>query len=208
MAQAHVVVDYQNVHLTGHGKWCPEGDPAHLCLLHPLQLAQQLVRQRNLIKGLFAEKNGLDFEAVTLASVRSFRGQPSNKHDTKNYRRTQAQQSHWTRDPRSTVVYLPLKYYEYSPGRFDIKEKGIDVLVALELVTRAAQATPDDVVILFASDTDQEPALELACQLAGKRIETATWHGERRLKASNCATWHTQLDEQHFIAARDLRDYT
>ena len=35
----HVFIDYQNVHLTGHGSWCPQAEARHLCLFDPLPLA-------------------------------------------------------------------------------------------------------------------------------------------------------------------------
>ena len=207
MPVAHVVVDYQNIHLTGHGLWCPGSEQAHLCLIHPLHYANQVLTQRNLIKRLVCDRDGLDFEPVTLGDVRSFRGLPSNRHDPSNYRRSLAQQSEWTRDARSRVHLRPLKYYPLGGGRFDIKEKGIDVLVALELVKIAAALPAGDIVILASHDTDQEPALELACQLAAGQVETTGWMNSKRLRAPGVSVWHTQLEEQAFIKARDLKTY-
>lgn len=108
--KAVVIVDYQNIHLTGHGLWCANGEPPHLCLVHPLYFANQLLQQRNLLRRLTAERDGKDFEPAELECVIAFRGQPSNRHDPVNYRRTQAQRSEWTRDPRSEVRYRTLKY--------------------------------------------------------------------------------------------------
>ncbi|TIE23477.1 NYN domain-containing protein, partial [Legionella pneumophila] len=79
--------------------------------------------------------------------------------------------------------------------------------VALKLVTLAAQATDDDVVILAAHDTDQEPALELAHQLAGKKVETAGWDGARILRIKGGQKWHTKLHEEHFRRCVDLKHY-
>jgi hypothetical protein len=201
MPDAHVVIDYQNIHLTGHGRWCPEGDPAHLCLIHPLHFATQLLGQRNLIKRLVAERDDVEHEDAVLKAVYVYRGQPSNQQSPNHYRRSQAQQSEWTRDPRVTVQYRTLKYYRDGT----VKEKGIDVLVALRLVVCAA--ADDGLVILAAHDTDQEPALELARQLAGDRVETAGWRGERVLRVPGQRIWHTALDEEHFIKARDRKQY-
>lgn len=203
-SSAVVIVDYQNIHLTGHGLWCPNGEPPHLCLVHPLHFANQLLQRRNLLRRLLAERAGKQFEQAELEGVISFRGQPSNRHDSKNYARSLAQSSEWTRDPRSVVRYRPLKYY--ADGR--VAEKGVDVLVALELVQRAAVASkdPSRVVILAAHDTDQEPALEMAARLAPGQIETAGWHGAKRLSKS-VTSWHTALDEEQFERSRDLKPY-
>jgi hypothetical protein len=107
------------------------------------------------------------------------------------------------------VSYRPLKYRALGGGRFDVKEKGIDVLVVLELVKVAAtlKQSENDVVILAAHDTDQEPALELACQLAPRKVETTGWMNSRRLRVPGQEIWHTQPDEQAFIRCRDLRRY-
>lgn len=204
MAEGHVVIDYQNIHLTAHGLWCAPGDAPHLCLIHPLQFANQIIAQRNLIQRLVAEAQGATYVDLTLAGVHVFRGQPSNKNDPRNYARTQAQRAEWTKDRRVSVTYRPLKYYDDG----SVKEKGIDVHVALSLVTQAAQAdAKGSVVILAAHDTDQEPALALARQLAGKRVETAGWHGARVLRVTGEQIWHTKLDDQAFQRSIDRKQY-
>lgn len=205
--EAVIVIDYQNIHLTGHGLWCPEGEAPHHCLIHPLHYANQVLQRRNLIRRLVAERDGQDFEDATLAKVYSFRGLPSNEHDPMAYRRSQAQKAEWTRDPRSEVIYRPLKYYKKPGGRMEVKEKGIDVLVALELVKSAATRKGSDVIILAAHDTDQEPALQLVYQLVGKYVETAGWMNSKRLRVPGGQTWHTQLEEDSFDRSRDRKVY-
>lgn len=103
--------------------------------------------------------------------------------------------------------YRPLKYYDDGAGRVEVKEKGIDVLVALELVKVAAALQPGDVVILASHDTDQEPALELACQLASGQVETTGWMNSKRLRAPGQQIWHTQLDRDAFARCRDQKRY-
>lgn len=205
MPVAHVVIDYQNIHLTAHGHFCPQGEAPHLCLIHPLHFANQVLSQRNLIKQLLAERRGEKFEPATLGRVRAFRGQPSNKRDPTAYRRTQAQQSEWTRDNRVQVSYRTLKYDQQGNAR----EKGIDVMVALEVVQLAAQSNNNgEVVILAAHDTDQEPALELGYQLIGERLETAGWEDMKQLRVRGAHIWHTALRREHFEKCIDPRDYT
>jgi len=208
MPTAHIVVDYQNIHLTAHDQFCPAGEAPHHCLIHPLHYAHQILGARNLVKRLLAEKGGHEFKPATLGSVTAFRGLPSNLHEPAAYRRSQAQQSEWTRDSRCRVIYRPLKYYKRSNGSFDVKEKGIDVLVALELVQRAASADAEDsVVILAAHDTDQEPALELSNRLAPSRVETSGWQNEKRLAVKGVQMWHTFLDRDRFERCIDRKGY-
>lgn len=207
MVAAHLVVDYQNIHLTAHGLWMP-GEPVHHALIHPLHYAHQVLAKRNLIRRLVCEQKSLQFEQAELASVTVYRGLPSNEHDRTAYRRSQAQKSEWTRDRRCVVVYRPLKYYRRDDGGFDVKEKGIDVLIALKLVTLAAQTPEPGLVILAAHDTDQEPALEMAVGLAGGRVETTGWMDSKRLRVPGKALWHTQLGEEEFYRSIDRKDYT
>lgn len=203
MPVAHVVVDYQNIHLTAHGHFCHPGEAPHLCLIHPLHFANQVLAQRNLIKRLLAERDDVEFAPATLGSVRAFRGQPSNVRDATAYRRTQAQQSEWTRDARTHVTYRTLKYDNQGAAR----EKGIDVMVALEVVQLAAQANHGEIVILAAHDTDQEPALELGHRLIGDRIETAGWDSMKQLRVPGARVWHTKLQREHFEKCIDPKQY-
>lgn len=208
MGEVHVVMDYQNIHLTGHGLWCPESDPAHLCLIHPLHYAQQIVQTRNMVKRLNAERNGQPRPAeAILGSVHAYRGLPSNKHDPRAYRRSLAQQAEWTRDPRCEVNYRPLKYYSNGRGGFDVQEKGIDVMVALDVVVRSAKLGDSDVVILASHDTDLEPALEVATRMTPGRVETVSWMNSKRLRVPGTTLWHTALAEDSFVKCRDLKPY-
>jgi len=44
--RAAVIMDYQNVHLTGAGLFEPN-TPKHECLIHPLHYANHLIQARN-----------------------------------------------------------------------------------------------------------------------------------------------------------------
>ena len=161
-----IVVDYQNVHLVGHGLFVSNGSLAqHETLVDPLLFAQQLLRVRN-------EHQKPDMPLAVPRRVLVFRGLPSPEHDPDGYRRNQAQKAHWERDKRVTVTYRPLKYeYERAAdghpasdvyGRKIVKskrEKGIDVLCALAAVG-GSQDAATDLVILASSDTDLAPGVE------------------------------------------------
>lgn len=192
-----VVVDYQNIHLTARDVFAPYGTPAHKVLIHPLLFAEQLVQERA------ARQMDDRQKAAILTDVLVYRGSPGNQQQPDLYRITQAQRAQWTRDPRVTVVYRPLKYV---PGK-PTQEKGVDVLVALNLV-KLALAGRHDVVVLAAHDTDLEPALEMAAADGHVKVETAGWEGARRLRASGRTLWHTPLPGSRLPASRDRKDYS
>jgi uncharacterized LabA/DUF88 family protein len=195
-----VVIDYQNMHLTARGQFTPPGTPTHHSLLHPLHLAKQIMIAR-------AATQPMSLPAK-LELVRVFRGLPSSSHDPKNYARSLAQKAEWTREPKVQVNYRPLRYQREN-GVLVPREKGVDVLVALEMV-QLAQSRSYDVVILAAHDTDLEPALEFALRevaAGGPTIETAGWKDCKRLRASGGQTWHTFLNQSHYQAARDRKQY-
>ena len=102
--RAVVVMDYQNVHLTGHGLFpgC-QHRPLHECLVDPLRFANQLIQTRN-------QAQQLGRAYASLSRVLVYRGQPSSDYDPKAYARSQAQKSHWERDSKVEVVLRPLKY--------------------------------------------------------------------------------------------------
>lgn len=216
--RAAVVIDYQNLHLTGAGLFEPIKAP-HECLVHPLHYANQLITARNQ-----NQREGRD--TATLAKVLVYRGLPSPEHDPKPYARNLAQKAEWERDPRVSVTLRPLKYrYERTvDGRkaTDVngaaiitgkEEKGVDVLCALALV-REAQSPDIDLVILASQDTDLEPALDEVILLGRAKIETASWfesshyRASREIRPASRRIWNTRLNARAFLAARDLRDYS
>jgi len=218
--RAVVVIDYQNVHLTGHGLFATtKYAPAHEALVDPLLFANQLITSRNQ-----AQQPGMD--AAVLHRVLVYRGQPSAEHDPKPYARNQAQRAHWERDPRVAVTLRPLKYrYELdSVGRTLVggdgkkivkskREKGVDVLCALALV-REARLPDVDLVILASQDSDLEPALDEALALHTAKVETFCWFDStqpgraRPLRPGGARKlWNTRLSGNEFRKCWDLTNY-
>lgn len=194
-----VYMDYQNIHLTGHGQYTPDGQARHLTLVHPLHFAAQVMSARRTLMGT-------GYQQAKLVRVVAFRGLPSNSRQATFYRRSQAQQSHWTRDRRVEVILRPLRYPEEWPAK-PAQEKGIDVLLALRLV-QAAQNHEADILILATHDTDLEPAVAMAESFGSVQIETAGWARCRRLRGGNGGRRHTPLDGLAFERCRDIKDYT
>ena len=192
-----VVMDYQNIHLTAHGRFAPYQTPVHEVLIHPLLFAEQLISVR--AQRQMDERQKL----AVLTDVFVYRGQPGNLQQPNLYRVTQAQKAEWTRDRRVHVTYRSLKYAPNRPPQ----EKGVDVLVAINLV-RLAEVGQHDVVVLAAHDTDLEPALEMAAERGRSKIETSGWEGERRLRVPGRSLWHTTLGGEQLVASRDRKDYS
>ncbi|WP_243077322.1 hypothetical protein [Microbacterium sp. SS28] len=217
--RAAVIIDYQNVHLTGAGLF-EQYQPPHEHLVHPLHFANQLITRRNA-----NQREGM--ARAVLSKVLVYRGLPSADVDPKAYARNLAQKSHWEKDARVSVTLRPLKYrYQRThdgrkatdgSGNFIVigkpQEKGVDVLCALAMV-REARSTDIDLVILASQDTDLEPALDEACALHTAKIETVSWfdHGQFRQSreirpASPTRIWNTRLNAQAFSACRDAENY-
>ncbi len=217
--RAVIVVDYQNIHLTGHGLFASKV-PKHESLVDPLLYANELIRARNR-----AQTPG--HEHAVLTRVEVYRGLPSAEHDPDSYARNLAQKAHWERDARVRVTHRPLKYEyvrdsEGSPAhgpdgkRIAVgkKEKGVDVLCALALVREAAN--PDvDLVVLASHDSDLEPALDEALLLRSAKVETVNWYDpsqryrcpQLRPEDRTRRLWNTRLMETEFHRCVDRTNY-
>lgn len=216
-----VVVDYQNVHLVGHGLYdSTRLLPRHETLIDPLLFASHLLRERNA-----AQRSGM--AQAILSRVEVFSGQPSPEHDSLGYSRRQAQKAQWERDSRVSVSLRPLKY-EYERGadgrpiqdvdgkRIVVgppREKGVDVLCALAAV-RAAQDPGIDLIILASSDTDLAPVLDEVRRLGTAKVETFCWWDESLRRGFQMhpsdrsrPVWNTRLPQRIFRACIDQTDY-
>ncbi|WP_235821269.1 NYN domain-containing protein [Actinomyces mediterranea] len=203
-----VVIDYQNVHLTGVELYLP-GRPKEEGLIDPFKFACQLAKARN--------KDG-DHE-VELARVEVYRGLPLQEDDASAYRRNLEQQANWQSGHVGVVsVNLrPLKYvWEWQHGkkvpiRSTRQEKGVDVLCALALV-RLARSGMYDIVVLASRDTDLAPALDEAASLKKAKVEAAKWydHDEKRTYGNiktKARIWTTSMSREHFQHSLDRHDY-
>ncbi|MHB8186449.1 MAG: hypothetical protein ACYDDU_10255 [Dermatophilaceae bacterium] len=91
---ASIVIDYQNVHLTGHGLFASTRSlPRHETVIDPLLFARKLLLTRN-----SRQRPGMAH--AVLGRVLVYRGEPSSEHDARGYARNQAQKS-CARWPRS-----------------------------------------------------------------------------------------------------------
>lgn len=198
MLRMAVVIDYQNMHLTGANIFAPDR-PLAESLLDPLRLANQIAQAKN-------ETLPLD-KHVEVATVRVFRGHPTAEKNPTGYRRTEEEKQQWeeTSNGIVKVTLRPLKYTRINLPNDTTKEiaqeKGIDVLCALTLV-RLAQSRDYDVVVLASRDTDLAPALDEANRHGQAKIEAVKWydptqkHTHGRIKTET-TVWTTNLTREH-----------
>ena len=206
-----VVVDYQNVHLTGASLFLP-GRPPEEGLIDPFRFACQLAQARN-------AKIADERYKATVKRVEVFRGLPIPEDDPDANRRNQAQKAEWERGHHGVVrvTLRPLKYaWDYFDGRkvpvrASRREKGIDVLCALALVD-LARSGRYDVVVLASRDTDLAPALDNAARTTRTKIEAVKWFdpADRRTRgniSTRARIWTTSMTRDHFTASLDPRTY-
>lgn len=131
-----VFLDFQNVHLTGHGLYGGGREP-YRCVPDPARLADLIATRRK--------------RASEATAVRVYRGRPDPNHQPVPAAANDAQASQWERDTRVRVVRRQLNYRDW-PNR-PPQEKGIDVALAVDMI-HLAYRRQYDALVLFSSDTD------------------------------------------------------
>jgi len=197
MVNAHLFIDYQNVHISGHELFGGQYAPVHKSLIHPVRFADRVA----------IERNAKVHQQVQISEIHVYRGQPSSNQDPTAAARNKAQAADWTRDPRVKVHSRTLRYPRDGSAP---REKGVDVMLAIDLV-RCSIAKSAEVIILASRDTDLLPALEAAYDLDGSIVEVASWAGGSRLRFSTAEgrrpLWSTTLDSAAHGASLDPRSY-
>ncbi|MGL5830338.1 MAG: hypothetical protein ACRC0L_12330 [Angustibacter sp.] len=217
--RAAIVIDYQNLHLTGHYLFptC-SGRPRHKCLIDPLLFGERLMFVWNR-----AQQQGMAHAVISKILV--YRGQPSADFEPRAYAWSNVQREYWERDLRVSVTLRPLRYsMQYTAagkravgpdGRHITTgpppEKGVDVLCALALV-RECRDPRTDLVILASVDSDLQPALDEALTMRTAKIETVSWrlpHARypQLRPTSPRRVWNTNLNENDFHASRDTTNH-
>ncbi|MFC7382473.1 NYN domain-containing protein [Sphaerisporangium rhizosphaerae] len=172
-----VFLDYQNVHLSGHGLFEAYGTPLYSCVPEPAKIADMIAKRR-----------GRPSEAV---AVRVYRGRPDPNHQPTPAAANDAQAARWQRDARVHMVRRQLNYRGW-PDR-PPQEKGIDVAIAVDLIHLALRGQYD-ALVLFSSDTDLLPAVETIKNLRLGHVEVACWSGHKPLRIAR-----TNLPYCHFL---------
>jgi len=175
-----VLLDFQNVHLTGCGIFGRGREP-YRCVPHPVKVADLLASRRD--------------RPSVAATIRVYRGQPHPVHQPKPAAANEAQAAHWTRDRRVRVIRRQLNYRNWPTQ--PPTEKGIDVAIAVDLM-QLAFGRQADALILFSGDTDLLPALETIARLRLGHVEVACWSGSKPLRFRG-----TNLPYCHFLSMAD-----
>lgn len=158
-----VFIDYQNALLTGRDCFAPGAKP-WTCAPDPVRLSQRVMRKMP----------GAD---LTLSQVNVYRGHPDPRKEKLAASTSDRQKASWERDQRVKAIRRSLTYRQW-PHLPPI-EKGVDVKLAVDLVHAALQGTFTKLLV-FSSDTDLEPAIELAEEV-GALVDSATWVGANPL---------------------------
>jgi uncharacterized LabA/DUF88 family protein len=183
---AHVALylDFENVHRVGHGLYA-RGRERYTCVPEP-----------SLIADLIAARRPQDTE---IKVIRVYRGLPNSRLEPEAASSNAQQANQWERrDPRVRMIRRPLAYRGW-PDHPPV-EKGIDVQIAVDMI-QAAMGKVFAALILFSSDTDLLPVVELAGSV-GTPVEVACWDGAKPLQG--CAVHHLSAADWHKVT----RDWT
>lgn len=201
-----VFIDYQNTYMRAReafGDATTEHDFT-FGQIHPRRLAVHL-RQ-------LSAQAGKDRE---LLEVRIYRGEPDAKRNPRGQAACQRQMEYWAGQARVVVKSRPLNYRateweDGRPVRWDVHEKGIDVMLAVDMVSGALR-DEYDVAVLLSADTDLVPAAEAVLD-AGKWLEFAAWRPDvgyaSHLRIHGRRTWCHHLHRHDFGLVADSTDYT
>lgn len=188
-----VFMDYQNVHGWARRQFHPVNAAPSVGHIDPLRLARLLVARRR--------------RPSVLHGVRIYRGRPAPAHQPAAAAANDRQASDWARGRLVTVIRRPLRYPPDWPTT-PAAEKGIDVALAIDMVTMAMDGAYD-AAILFSADTDLMPAIETITQRRLGHIELAMWTGGRRLRFPNSQLpWCHFVNEAEYRTIEDHTDYT
>lgn len=191
-----VFIDYQNAYRGARQAFGVDDDHYVVGQFDPYKLAKLIGARHPNYPGAKLRR---------LVQVQMYSGMPSSTKNPKGYAAARKQINRWRASgaskPRLEVCTRPLDYRTGRP-----REKGIDVMLALDLAFGAANGD-FDVVVLFSGDSDLLPALERA-HAAGVTCETAAWTGgRRRQQQKDYLRWEHRLGQRDYDVAHDSFDY-
>ncbi len=149
-----------------------------------------------------------------LSAVRIYRGEPSPDNSPRMHAAHTAQRRAWER-AGARVLTRPLQYLrDQQTGAVISREKGVDVQLAVDLITCAADGLYD-IGIVFSGDTDLRPALEYVAHRFNPipRVEVAAWDSGRRRRRTGLtfsapySRWCHYLNEADYQSIRDFTSY-
>jgi uncharacterized LabA/DUF88 family protein len=205
MTRVAVYIDYQNAYMRARAAFGnPRDDPFTFGQINPRRLGLLLARRGEVVD---AERR--------LTRVHAYRGEPDTARSPSAQAAAQRQMGAWRLQSQVEPRTRPYRYRQLGRNRagwvrWEAREKGIDVLIAIDMVMGAVR-DEYEVAVLASADTDLVPALESVLSL-GKRVEVAAWRPVRgqgsRLTVTGRNIWCRRLDRGDFEEVRDDTDYT
>lgn len=193
-----VFIDYQNAYRGARQAFGISNDDPHVVgQFDPIKLSERIAASHPSYPGAKLRK---------LVRTEVYRGIPSPAQSPVGYGAARKQMSRWQScaSEGGTQLEIRTRPLDYRTGR--PREKGIDVLLALDLAFGAADGD-FDVVVLFSGDSDLLPALERADSV-GVACEVAAWEGGgRRQPRRDYIRWEHRLRESDYVQVRDSFDY-
>jgi uncharacterized LabA/DUF88 family protein len=113
----------------------------------------------------------------------------------------------WLRSDQVSVIRRNLQYpSDYPASR--ASEKGIDVAIAVDMI-RLGMSGHMSAAILFSSDNDLMPAVEVLWDTPQCHVEVASWSGAHRIRFPGTQQpWRHHLNDVDFQAVRDTHDHS
>jgi uncharacterized LabA/DUF88 family protein len=139
-----------------------------------------------------------------LAQVRIHTGRPDATRDPKSYAPELKRNRAW--EAAGAIVMARTLRYPYNWPAQAAEEKGVDVALAVDIVTKAVDGLYD-IGILMSNDTDLLPAVEYVQNMPNVRIETAAWFDAVPQGLIVSGIWAHRLDRADFRAVQDYTDY-
>jgi uncharacterized LabA/DUF88 family protein len=197
LTRVAVFVDYQNTFHGARGVFQLGHDRAGQ--IHPWKLGELLTDRGRRID-----------DGRRLTTVKTFRGEPVRSHSRVGQAAAHRQAGAWAATGVQPVT-RPLRYRRIGVDArgapvFEVREKGIDVLIAIHM-TLGAVRDEYDVAILMSADSDLAPAVETVRDL-GKRCEVAGWRSRARPRIAVPGVWCHWLDRSDYEHVADPTDYT
>ena len=207
-----VFLDWQNVYMRAREAFHqPATDPSSKGQVDPVDLAHVLTAD-------YARRH--PESTFELIQIRIYRGRPTQQDDPKGYAAFQRQDAQWARNNRIRPHYSDLRYpYDWGTEECQDKprEKGIDVALAVDLVTMSTDGAYE-VAIVMSADYDLVPAIDYLVRRRltrgdGGSVEVAAWQGDTgdkplRIRLDGHSLYCIWLDRQAYWGVVDETDYT
>lgn len=191
-----VLIDYMNAYEGAmRAVSADRSNPGTAGQFNPLLVAQVLRDRRQRSTGCHQ----------SLVMIGVYRGMPSPKREPIKAAQSSRQVNHWKAEAtqRSAPLVVRTRPLNYMYGK--AREKGVDVMLAVDLVI-GAHSDKFDAAVVFSGDTDLLPAIESATSI-GATCDSASWVGGGRRLQPPSVSYEYRLDLADYHQVRDTINY-